>query len=118
MEQATDPQPPGSSNERLRRGGTRSTLSIYGLRNVKLAAPPGARFKDYASFVVQDLLIRPNVGKVRPHLHPQDRLRHPRPLLARAACQQSRIADGAGPKFRFTPTGQRTMSAARSPSAR
>jgi hypothetical protein len=64
MEQATDPQPPGS-NERRRRGSTRSKLSIDEVRNVKLAAPPGARFKGYASFVVQDLLIRPHVVDVR-----------------------------------------------------
>jgi hypothetical protein len=55
MEQATDPQPPGSSNEQRRRGSTRSKLSIDEVRNVKLAAPPGARFKGYTSFVVQDL---------------------------------------------------------------
>jgi Transposase IS66 family len=65
MEQATDPQPPGSSNEQRRRGSTRSKLSIDEVRNVKLAAPPGARFKGYTSFVVQDLLIRPHVVDVR-----------------------------------------------------
>jgi hypothetical protein len=65
MEQATDPQPPGSSNEQRRRGSTRSKLSINEVRNVKLAAPPGARFKGYTSFVVQDLLIRPHVVDVR-----------------------------------------------------
>ena len=65
MEQARDPKPPGSSNERRRRGNTRSKLSIDEVRNVKLAAPPGARFKGYTSFVVQDLLIRPHVVDVR-----------------------------------------------------
>jgi hypothetical protein len=54
MEQASNPKPPGSSNKR-RRGSTRSKLSIDEVRNVKLAAPPGARFKGYTSFVVQDL---------------------------------------------------------------
>src|SRR5947209_20534080 len=49
MEQASNPKPPGSSNKR--RGSTRSKLSIDEVRNVKLAAPPGARFKGYTSFV-------------------------------------------------------------------
>jgi hypothetical protein len=40
MEQASNPKPPGSCNER-RRGSTRSKLSIDEVRNVKLAAPPG-----------------------------------------------------------------------------
>ena len=40
MEQASNPKPPG--NERRRRGSTRSKLSIDEVRNVKLAAPPGA----------------------------------------------------------------------------
>ena len=65
MEQASNPKPPGSSNERRRRGSTRSKLSIDEVRNVKLAAPPGARFKGYTSFVVQDLVIRPHVVNFR-----------------------------------------------------
>ena len=47
MEQASNPKPLGSSNERRRRGSTRSKLSIDEVRNVKLAVPPGARFKGY-----------------------------------------------------------------------
>jgi len=65
MEQASNPKPPGSSNERRRRGSTRSKLSIDEVRNVKLAAPPGARFKGYTSFVVQDLVIRRHVVNFR-----------------------------------------------------
>src|SRR6516162_11274978 len=64
MEQASNPKPPGSSNER-RRGSTRSKLSTDEIRNVKLAAPPGARFKGYTSFVVQDLVIRRHVVNFR-----------------------------------------------------
>ena len=64
MEQASNPKPPGSSNER-RRGSTRSKLSIDEVRNVKLTAPPGARFKGYTSFVVQDLVIRRHVVNFR-----------------------------------------------------
>ena len=66
MEQATDPKPPGSSNERRRRGSTRSKLSIDEERKVKLASPPpGSRFKGYTSFVVQDLVLRPHVVDFR-----------------------------------------------------
>jgi hypothetical protein len=62
MEQTTDPKPPGSSNERRRRGSTRSKLSIDEECKVKLASPPpGSRFKGYTSFVVQDLVLRPHV---------------------------------------------------------
>ena len=52
MEQATDPKPPGRSNERHRRGSTRAKLTINEERKVKLPAPPsGSRFKGYTSFV-------------------------------------------------------------------
>jgi hypothetical protein len=65
MEQATDPKPPGSQ-QRNPRGSTRSKLSIDEERNVKLAAPPrGSRFKGYTSFIVQDLVIRPQVVNLR-----------------------------------------------------
>ena len=62
MEQATDPKPPGGHNERRRRGSTRAKLTINEERKVKLPAPPpGARFKGYTSFVVQDLVLHPHV---------------------------------------------------------
>ena len=67
MEQATDPKPPGGSgNERRRRGSTRSKLTIDETRKLKLAAPPaGARFKGYTSFVVQELVIHPDVVELQ-----------------------------------------------------
>ncbi len=61
MEQATNPKPPGSSNERRRRGSTRSKLTIDETRKVKVAVPLGSRFKGYTSFVVQDLVLGPHV---------------------------------------------------------
>jgi hypothetical protein len=62
MEQATDPKPPGSANERRRRGSTRAKLTINEERKIKLAAPPsGARFKGYTSFVVQELVLHSHV---------------------------------------------------------
>jgi hypothetical protein len=62
MEQATDPKPPGSRNERRRRGSTRTKLTINEERKVRLSAPPpGARFKGYTSFVVQELVLHSHV---------------------------------------------------------
>src|SRR6516225_3307865 len=62
MEQATDPKPPGSSNERRRRGSTRAKLTINEERTIKLGAPsPDARFKGYTSFVVQELVLHSHV---------------------------------------------------------
>ena len=61
MERATDPKPPGGRNER-RRGSTRTKLTIDEERKVTLSAPPpGARFKGYTSFVVQELVLHPHV---------------------------------------------------------
>jgi uncharacterized small protein (DUF1192 family) len=62
MEQATDAKPPGSSKERRRRGSTRAKLTINETRKVELAPPPGARFKGYTSFVVQDLVLRASIA--------------------------------------------------------
>jgi hypothetical protein len=60
MEQATDPKPPGK--ERRRRGSTRAKLTINEERKVELGArPPGARFKGYTSFVVQELVVHSHV---------------------------------------------------------
>ena len=62
MEQATDPKPPSSSAKRHRRGSTRARLTIHEERKITLAAPPpGARFKGYTSFVVQELVVHPHV---------------------------------------------------------
>src|ERR1700694_602035 len=61
MEQATDAKPSGSSTERRRRGSTRAKLTINETRKVRLAPPPGGRFKGTTSFVVQDLVLHPHV---------------------------------------------------------
>jgi hypothetical protein len=60
MERATDPKPPGGGKRR--RGSTRAKLAVNEERKVKLAAPPpGARFKGYTSFVVQELVLHSHV---------------------------------------------------------
>ena len=50
---------------RRRRGGTRTKLTIHEERTLKADAPPGSRFKGYAGFLAQDLLIRPLVTHFR-----------------------------------------------------
>jgi Transposase IS66 family len=65
MDQATEPKPPASAGERRRRGSTRTKLVVHEERTLKAAAPPGSRFKGYAGFLVQDLLIRAQVTHFR-----------------------------------------------------
>src|SRR5271168_2536398 len=61
MEKATEPKlekPPGKDR---RRGDVRAKLTINEERKLEADAPLGSRFKGYASFLVQDLVIRPHV---------------------------------------------------------
>jgi hypothetical protein len=65
MDKATEPPPTGAGAQR-RKGSKTAKLSIHEERIVKVEAPPaGSRFKGYAKFVVQDLLIRPHVVNFR-----------------------------------------------------
>jgi hypothetical protein len=67
MDKATEPKgsPPARGAPR-RKGSKTLKLSIDEERMVKVAAPPrGSRFKGYANFVVQDLVIRPHVVNFR-----------------------------------------------------
>src|SRR5208282_2825296 len=60
MEKASEPEPrkpPGGG----RRGGVRAKLTIHEERKLEADAPAGSRFKGYASFLVQDLAVRPHV---------------------------------------------------------
>jgi hypothetical protein len=67
MERATEPKPPSNVGAGPRpKGGKTSRLSIHDERTVKVATPPGgSRFKGYANFIVQDLMIRPHVVNFR-----------------------------------------------------
>ena len=60
MEKASEPQPTGPRGGR-RRGGTRAKLVIDEERKLEVDAPLRSRFKGYASYLVQDLMIRPHV---------------------------------------------------------
>jgi hypothetical protein len=61
MEKASEAAPAGPSGERRRRGPTRTKLTIHDERKLGAHAPSGSRFKGYASFLVQDLAVRPFV---------------------------------------------------------
>ena len=67
MDGATEPKPPSTAGGGPRpKGGKTSKLSIHEERTVKVASPPdGSRFKGYPNFVVQDLVIRPQVVNFR-----------------------------------------------------
>jgi hypothetical protein len=66
MEKATEPKPQKpAGKERPKRGPTRTKLTINEEKTVKVAAPPGSRFKGYTSFVVQDLVLRAHVVDFR-----------------------------------------------------
>jgi hypothetical protein len=63
MDRGTEPKPP--KGKKPPRGSTRSKLTIDEERIVEVAVPPGSRFKGYTSYVVQDLVIRPQVVNFR-----------------------------------------------------
>jgi hypothetical protein len=67
MDKGTEPKPPlTAGGEPRRKDSKTSKLSIHEERTVKVSAPPqGSRFKGYANFVVQDLVIRPHVVNFR-----------------------------------------------------
>ena len=65
MEKASEAKPSGPSGERRRRGSTRAAVIIDEERTLKADAPPGSRFKGYAGFLVQDLMIRARVTDFR-----------------------------------------------------
>lgn len=65
MEQGT--KPPSATPGGPRRGGGNKTArrAIHEVRVVKVAPPPGSRFKGYQDFVVQDLVLRAHVLRLR-----------------------------------------------------
>jgi hypothetical protein len=61
MEKASEAKASESSGGRQGRGGTRAKVIVHEERTLKADAPPGSRFKGYAGFLVQDLVIRAHV---------------------------------------------------------
>src|SRR4051812_10172939 len=63
MEQKTEPKPAGGKRGRKRR--KTGQLVIHEERIIRAAVPAGSRFKGYEDFVVQDLVLRPHVVRIR-----------------------------------------------------
>lgn len=63
MEPASEAQPPGKRGKR-RRGKITPRVAIED-RVIKAQVPPGARFKGYESYVVQDVVLRAAVVRYR-----------------------------------------------------
>jgi hypothetical protein len=56
MDKATETAMPGAQKDRPRRGKVRPRVSIED-RVLKVAAPPGSRFKGYETYLVQELVL-------------------------------------------------------------
>ena len=66
MEKATEPAPAGTGRGRGAKAGKSARLAVHEERVVAAAdVPAGSRFKGYEDFLVQDLVLRPHVVRVR-----------------------------------------------------
>ena len=66
MEAATQPKPAAGKGKQRRGGGKKTARRvIHEDRVIKVAAPPGSRFKGYEHFLVQDLVLRAHVIRYR-----------------------------------------------------
>lgn len=65
MDKATEPPSGQRQGKRRRRGSTKAKLTIHEERTLKADAPLEWRFKGYADYVVQELVIHPHVTRFR-----------------------------------------------------
>jgi hypothetical protein len=65
MDKATEPEPGDQGQGRGAKGRKSERLSIDEERVIGAAAPAGSRFKGYQDFIVQDLVLRPHVVRIR-----------------------------------------------------
>src|SRR5690349_21857749 len=65
MEKATEPGPAGAGRGRGARGSKGARLTVHEERVVEADVPAGSRFKGYQDFLVQDLVLRPHVLRLR-----------------------------------------------------
>ncbi len=66
LEKATTSAQSGKSSRPRRRRAKSANLTIHEERRLRPALlPPGSRFKGYATFLVQDLVLRPHVVRIR-----------------------------------------------------
>src|SRR3954447_21451263 len=65
-EKATEPEPTGTGRGRGAKGSKGARLTVHEERVVAAAdVPAGSRFKGYEDFLVQDLVLRPRVVRLR-----------------------------------------------------
>src|SRR5689334_12177644 len=66
MEKGTEPAPAGTGRGRGAKGSKSARLAVHEDRVVAAAeVPAGSRFKGYEDFLVQDLVLRPHVVRLR-----------------------------------------------------
>jgi Transposase IS66 family len=65
MDPGTEPKPADQGRKRGARGRGTERLTIHAERVIKADVPAGSRFKGYEDFVVQDLVLRPHVVRLR-----------------------------------------------------
>jgi Transposase IS66 family len=65
MEKGTEPEPTDKARSRGARGGKADRLTIAEERLLAADVPAGSRFKGYEDFLVQDLVLRPHVVRLR-----------------------------------------------------
>src|SRR5690242_16136882 len=65
MEQATEPEPAGKGRGHGAKAGKAERLTVDEERVAAPDAPAGSRFKGYEDFLLQDLLLRPHVVRLR-----------------------------------------------------
>jgi hypothetical protein len=65
MEKGTEPEPDGRDRGRGAGGRKAKRLAIHEEQVVEADVPAGSRFKGYEDFLVQDLVLRPHVVRLR-----------------------------------------------------
>ena len=65
MERGTEPKPAEKGRQHGAKGGKTERLAIQAERIIKADVPPGSRFKGYEDFLIQDLVLRPHVTRIR-----------------------------------------------------
>src|ERR671913_298872 len=65
MEKATEPEPPGKGRGGAVKARKVGRLPIHEERVIAADVPAGSRFKGYEDFLVQDLVLRPHVVRLR-----------------------------------------------------